>query len=95
MSDEKESKGSKSSSTQDTIANFRRLKEDICESIDKLLFGFPQYRGLKPTVWILGFVFEDGRIHTIRPHDLNYAKKLLERMAEEIDKKIKESESAG
>jgi hypothetical protein len=92
MSEDKESKGSKSSSTQETIANFRKLKEDICGSIDKLIFGFPQYRGLKPVVWILGIVFEDGRIHTIRPHDLKYAKQMLERMSEEIDKKINEAE---
>jgi hypothetical protein len=68
---DKESKGSKSSSTQETIANF-----------------FPQYRGLKPAVWILGIVFEDGRIHTIHPPDLSFAKIMLERMLKEVEKKL-------
>lgn len=93
MTEEKESKASKSSSTQETIANFRKLKEEIGADIDKLIFGFPQYRGLAPVVWILGVVFEDGRIHTIHPKDLNYSKKMLERMMQEIEKRIEQSEN--
>ena len=88
MDEDKESKGSKSSSTQETIANFRKLKEEICDCTDRLIFGFPKYRGLKPAVWILGIVFEDGRIHTIHPPDLMFAKSMLERMLKEIDKKL-------
>jgi hypothetical protein len=39
-------------------------------------------------VWILGIVFEDGRIHTIHPPDLSFAKIMLERMLKEVEKKL-------
>jgi hypothetical protein len=86
MPKDKVSKGSKSSSTQQTIANFKKLKEEICECVDKLIFGFPQYRGLKHGAWMLGILFTDGKIHTIHPSDLELSKSMLRRMIEEIDK---------
>jgi hypothetical protein len=91
MADDKESKGSKSSSTQEALEGLRALQKSIKKDIDELIFKFPKYRGLKHVAFIIGIGFEDGSRHTIYPPDLKIARVLLESMNDEIQRRVEES----
>jgi len=94
MADNKESKGSKSSSTQEALENLRALQKSIKKDIDELIFKFPKYRGLKHVAFIIGIGFENGSTHTIYPPDLKVAQILLESMNDEIKRRLEETKGS-
>jgi GTP1/Obg family GTP-binding protein len=85
-----ESEGSKSSSTQEALENLNRLIASIKDDIQKLLFSFPQFRGLKHKAFIIGVLFENDHLHTIHPN-LTLAHSMIKRMEAEIAKRLADS----
>jgi len=87
-----DSEGSRSSSTQDVLEGFRRIKNDVGDDLESLVFKFPKYRKLKLVGYIIAVEFDDGSDHTIYPKNLKMAKKLAEAMLEQVKRRIREAE---
>jgi hypothetical protein len=84
----KESKGSKSSSTEGAVNELNRLQKVIGWDMDRLPFTHPNVKGKRFVGYVLGIVADDGYLHTIHPSDTRLAANMLERMADEIAGKM-------